>query len=359
MISFELTEEQAIAQASVREFAVEVLLPVAQLADDEAALERSTLDKLWRLGIVQSRADASEPDAAIMSALLLEELARGDASAATAVASSLGFVAAIVEQGTAAQKERFLPLFLDNQFQAAAVLLLEPSVAFSGTRLATRAEKTADGYVINGLKNFVPLVDDCKHFLVLAESAGAHVALIVEADAEGVECRHAYATLGLRGLRAGDVTFNDVLVPFQNSLGENAGCNVDRLIDASRTAISSILTGVSSSVLEYVQPYTKERIAHGEALARKQTIAFRIADMHMKIEAMRWMYWRAARSLDLRASTTRLCRLAQVYASQQAMWVADEGLQMFGGHGFTRDYPLEMWYRNVRTLSLLDGMVGV
>lgn len=359
MISFELTEEQSIAQASVREFAAEALAPGARQADDQITLSPATLRNLWSLGIVQARLESREPDAAVTSALLLEELARGDASAAIAVSSSLGFAAAVMEQGSAAQKDRYLPLFSGDEFHGAAVLLLEPSVAFAGVRLATRAEKASGGYVISGLKSFVPLASDCQHFLVVAELAGRREAFIVDSGSVGVEHRSAPATLGLRALRVGEVAFNNVFVPAHNKLGEDAGCDVRRLIDSSRVALASVLTGVSAAVLDYVVPYTKGRIAHGEALARKQTIAFRIADMHMKIEAMRWMHWRAARSVDLGTATTRFCRLAQVYANQHAMWVADEGLQMLGGHGFTRDYPLEMWYRNARTLSLLDGMIGV
>ncbi|MBK4738509.1 acyl-CoA dehydrogenase family protein [Noviherbaspirillum pedocola] len=359
MISFELNEEQVIAQASVREFAAEVLTPAAQHADDQSALPSSVLAKLWELGIVQARAEEGVSDTAIMNALLLEELACGDASAAVAVAAPLGFVTAIAEQGSPAQKAHYLPLLSGDDFHGAAVLLMEPSVSFSSAKLATKARKVAEGYCINGVKSFVPLADQCQHFLVLAELDGRPQAFIIDAETARVERRNVPATLGLRGLRAGEIAFNDVIVPEQNILGEGAGCDAERLMDASRAALSAILTGVSACILNYVIPYTKDRIAHGEALAKKQTIAFRIADMHMKTEAMRWMHWRAARSVDHGSSTARLCRLAQIYANTHAMWVADEGLQMLGGHGFTREYPLEMWYRNVRTLSLLDGMVGV
>lgn len=358
MISFELTEEQSIAQSSLREFAAQVLTPAARSADDESVLADETLDTLWELGIVQSRVEA-DADGAIMSSLALEELAQGDASAAVAIASSLGFFVAIAEQGSAAQKEWILPLLSAPGFHAAGVLLAEPTAAFSATKLSMRAQKTSEGYILNGSKCFVPLAKRSSHFLVIADLGGDRAAFIVPSSAVGLEYLPSHGTLGLRALQAGDVAFKDVFVQFENMLGGPVGCDVDRIIDGSRVALAAILTGMSAAVRDYVVPYTKERIAHGEPLAKKQTIAFRIADMHMKVEGMRWMHWCAARAIDLRKDTTRQCRLAQVYANQHALWIADEGLQMLGGHGYTRDFPVEMWYRNARSLSVLDGVVGV
>ena len=118
------------------------------------------------------------------------------------------------------------------------------------------------------------------------------------------------------------------------------------------------MSGLSRAVLDAALPYTKERVVHGEAIAKKQSVAFKIADMHIAIEAMRWMGLRAATEIDARQPATRSARLAQVYASNAAMRIADEGVQIFGGHGFVRDLPLEMWYRNARSLSVLDGLVG-
>ncbi|EKS71827.1 MULTISPECIES: acyl-CoA dehydrogenase family protein [Caballeronia] len=359
MISFELSEDQTIAQSALREFAAEVLAPNARGVDDEAKLSASTLDLLWSLGVAQSRLDTDEAGGALMSALLLEELARGDASAAVAVASSLGFAAAIRDFGSPEQVERFRSVFAEERFHAAGVLLVEPTPAFDRTNLRTTARVATGGYLLSGVKSFVPLVDDCQHFLVVAKLNDEQVAFIVDAGCTGLTISNRHATLGLRGLGAGEIAFDNVFVPEQNRLGGHGSSVVDRLLDASRASLSAILTGVSASVMDYVIPYTKERVAHGSELAKKQVIAFRIADMHMKIEGMRWMYWRAASTIDQQRPSSRFSRLSQIYASRNAMWIADEGLQMLGGHGYTRDFPLEMWYRDVRTLSVLDGIVGI
>ena len=118
------------------------------------------------------------------------------------------------------------------------------------------------------------------------------------------------------------------------------------------------MCGLSRAVFDVALPYAKERIVHGEAIARKQSVAFKLADMHIAIEAARWMALRAAVELDNAKTATRSARLSQLYAAEAAMRIADEGVQIFGGHGFVRDLPLEMWYRNARTLSVLDGLVG-
>jgi alkylation response protein AidB-like acyl-CoA dehydrogenase len=119
------------------------------------------------------------------------------------------------------------------------------------------------------------------------------------------------------------------------------------------------MTGISRAVMEFVMPYTKERVVHGDALAKKQTIAFRLADMRIETDAMRWMTWKAASILEQGGDATRQAQLAYTYCGEQAMWIADEGVQMLGGHGYLRDNPVEMWYRDTRTVSVLEGAVGV
>jgi alkylation response protein AidB-like acyl-CoA dehydrogenase len=156
-----------------------------------------------------------------------------------------------------------------------------------------------------------------------------------------------------------EVSFDNVAVSASMRLGEGDGSDIQRIIDSARVGISAILAGLSRGVMEYVIPYTKERVVHGVPLAQKQTIAFNIADMHIDVEAMRWLNWRAAWELETRQPATKTAQLAYTYAGQQAMRIADDGLQAFGGHGFVKAHPLELWYRNARSLSVLEGAAGV
>jgi len=358
MISYELTTEQKIIRETITEFAQAELRPQTRRLDDDCRLDAGVLDQLWSTGIIQGIAAAGEGErSAVTSAIVLEELAAADATPAMAVACTMGFVGAIVDQGTARQRGELLQAFTGDVFQAAAVAAMEPMFGFDVSRLGTKAARTGDVFIVRGKKAMVPLAGRCSHFLVIAESNGAAEALIVPKAARGVSIGKSKETLGLRALELAEVSFEDVAVPAAMRLGE--ACDVQRIIDAARVALAAIMTGLSRGVVEYVVPYVKDRIVHGTALAKKQTIAFNVADMHMETEAMRWMTWKAAWALEAGQPVTQLAQLAYTYASQQIVVIADNGLQAMGGHGFTKGHPMELWYRNARAVSVFEGAVGV
>ncbi|ATE63656.1 acyl-CoA dehydrogenase family protein [Rhizorhabdus dicambivorans] len=363
MISFELTEEQEIARSTVREFAGQVLRPLARQADVDGRIEDETLDQLWSLGVVQSMIDqdGAEPDqSAILSALLLEELGWADAAFGVALASPLGFVRAVKEQGSAAQKEALLPLFTGDRYHGAAVALAEPGLIDNGIEaLSTKAEADPAGYRLTGAKVQVPLGDKCSHFLVIAQHDGKPDAFIVPRDAAGVVIDKSERQLGLSGLGSVTLRLDNVVLGHDARLGENHGCDVQRIVDAARVGASSILVGLCRGVYDHSVVYTKERHVHGSALAQKQSVAFRLVDMFVETEASRWMCWRAATEIDKGQEATRSAALAQSYTREQATWIADEGVQLMGGHGFMRANPVELWFRNARTLSLLEGTASV
>jgi alkylation response protein AidB-like acyl-CoA dehydrogenase len=358
MISFDLTEEQEIARSMALNFAQSVLLPAARRADESSEHGSEVLQGAWALGLVQAIADSEQglpEQATVLNTLLLEELARGDAAVAMAIAAPLGFVKAIAEQGSERQKRELLPHYATDVPRMAAVAMVDAG-PFKGK--STSVTGIAGGYRLNGAKAMIPLAAECGHFLVLAESESGPDAFIVARQTPGVTIRQGKATLGLRTLKAAEIAFEDAFVPMEMRLGENAGNNVQRIVDSSRVALSAILTGLSRTVFEYALPYTKERVIHGEAIAKKQSVAFKLAEMHIDIEAMHWMALKAAAELDRQETSIRSAKLAQRYSADGAMWISDEGLQLFGGHGFAREFPLEMWYRNARSLSVLDGLVG-
>ena len=119
------------------------------------------------------------------------------------------------------------------------------------------------------------------------------------------------------------------------------------------------MAGLSRAVLEYCVPYAKEREAFDEPIARKQAIAFTLADMHIEIESMRWLVWKAASRLEKGLDTRREAHLARAYAAEKSMWIADNGVQVLGGHGFIREHPVELWFRSARTLGVLEGTTSV
>lgn len=363
MISFELSSEQSIARDMSGEFARNVLRPLAREADEAGVIEQRTLNDLWSLGLVQGLASGDEDSAggsAIMSALILEELGWGDAAFALALAAPLGFMRAIVEQGSAAQKAELLPLFSGDEYHGAAVALAEAGLGSGLGALSTTAEADAGGFKLNGAKIQVPLVGHCSHLLVIARYEGKPDAFIVDLTAPGVVIEEPEGNLGLNPLQLATVRFEDAALGADARLGGNKGCDVRRIADAARVGAASILVGISKAVYDFTVPYTKDRVVHGAALAKKQSVAFRLVDMFTEVEACRWMCWRAATHLDKRHDdATRSAALAHVYTVEQAEWITDEGVQLLGGHGFMRANPVELWYRNARTLGLIEGVAGV
>ena len=148
-------------------------------------------------------------------------------------------------------------------------------------------------------------------------------------------------------------------VPASARLGGEAGCDARRLLNHSRAALAALEVGLARGVLEYAVPYAKDREAFDQAIAQKQGIAFKLADMHIETESMRWLAWKAASKLEQGIDATQAAHHAHAYAAEQCMWISDEGLQVLGGHGFIREHPVEMWYRNARTLGVLEGTIAL
>ena len=241
------------------DFALSVLAPAARAADEAAELRPSIMSSVWQLGLAQAVADTeacASQQPTVQNALLLEEPARGDAAAALAIAAPLGFAKAIAEQGSGRQR-RELPLFLRNQPHYSAIGHVDAGL-FNGAGRPTRAIKTEAGYRILGTKGLVPIAAKCDHLLVLATCDGADEALIVPMREDGVVgVSAARETLGLRACAMADIALDNVFVPAHMRLGENAGANVQRIIDSSRVALSAILTGLSRAVFDIALPYRK------------------------------------------------------------------------------------------------------
>lgn len=354
MISFALTEDQEIARSTAEDFARDQARPQARAADECGAFKESALEAAWELGLVQAAAgEEALPQPTVLNALVLEAIAYGDAALAAAIAAPLGFVKAIAENGSEAQRRARLPSFAEGPPRFAAIAHRDAGW-FPGAGRTTRARRAAGGWRIEGAKALIPLAARCEFFLVTAETDDGPGAFLVPATTPGVRIEDVKGTLGLRALQMADVGFENAFAPDEARLPGG----VRRIVDSSRVALSAVLSGLARAVYDYAVPYTKQRVVHGEAIARKQAVAFKLADMHIATQAMRWMALRAACELDAAPTAARNARLAQRYAADNGLKIADEGVQLFGGHGFVRDLPLEMWYRHARSLSVLDGLVG-
>jgi alkylation response protein AidB-like acyl-CoA dehydrogenase len=364
MISFAMSEDQESMRMAMREFATNAMRPMARDWDEAAEIPEAFFAQAWELGLVgaqlpETHGGYGAARSPVTNAIVLEELAYGDATLAVAAAAPALFGYAIVDQGSAQQQAAYLPALCGARPQAAVLALAEPTPAFDPFAPRTIAARNGSGFVLSGTKCFVPLADRAGHFLVIARNGDRLDAFIVPRDAAGLTITAPEKNLGLKALPTGTLELDGVRVPEANRLGGANGTDVPRLLNHCRVGLAALLNGLSRAVLEYCVPYAKERVAFGEAIARKQSIAFRLAEMHMEVESMRWMIWKAASELEHGADATRSAHLARSYTADKAMWIADHGVQVLGGHGFIREHPVEMWYRNARTLSVLEGLVGV
>jgi len=364
VISFKLEEEQEIVRDAMRDFAGEAMRPIARECDEASAVPDDFLAQAWQLGLVSTQipeayGGAGEARSPITNVLLLEELAWGDATLAVAAMATAGFANALVDHGSEEQKQKYLPPLCGDRPVSAAIAVNEAIASFDPVIPRTVAEPKGDGFVLSGKKSFVPLADRATHFLVVARNNGGLDAFIVPRDAEGLAVSENEKNLGLRALPTSTLELKRVEVSGADRLGGEAGSDVRRVLDSGRVALSAVMVGLSRAVLEYCVPYAKDRVAFDQAIAQKQAIAFRLADMHIETESARWLTWKAASQLERGLTATRAAHLARSYASTWSMWIADQGVQVLGGHGFIREHPVEMWFRNARTLGVLEGTLSV
>lgn len=369
MISFELTKEQDLVLKSAGEFAAGELKDIARECDEEDKIPKKMLDKAWEIGL----ANAAVPEAyggigmdrsVITNVLVLEELGYGCATLATAIMAPSAFIHPLIDFGTEDQKKTYLPQYAGEIFEPASMALHEPYFTFDPTDLKTTAQKKGDEWIINGVKRLVPFGSTAHHFLVIArtgnETGLANIdAFIVARDAKGLSISEENEkTMGLKALPSSQLTFNDCVVSNADRLGGEEGINGRHLMNSVRIGNCALCVGLSRAVRDLSVPYAQERVAFGEPIGKKQIIAAYLANMHIGTESMRWMIWKAASLLEQGVDATQATTLARHWANKHTIKIADDGVQIFAGHGYIRDYPLEMWLRNARTLTVMEGAVA-
>jgi alkylation response protein AidB-like acyl-CoA dehydrogenase len=363
MVNFKPSEEQELLRETLQSFAREVLRLNARDADEKDAVPADVVRKGWDLGLVQT----SIPEefggygsgrSAIRSAIKLEELAYGDLALAMHLVTPRLLTVPLMIAGTPEQQRTWLPRFCGDTFTAASAALAEPTWNFDARIPATKAERQGGDYILRGTKCLVPLADRAEAILVYAQTADGLGAFIVEPTTLGVTIGPREKNMGIKALDTFPMTLDGVRVPSASRLG-GEGANVQALIDASRVASAALATGVSRAAFDYAREYAKERKAFGVAIGRKQAIAFMLADMATEVDAMRLLTWEAAWRIDKELPATRESYLARHYAAQSSLKVADNALQVLGGHGYIRDHLVELFLRNARGFATLDGLAIV
>jgi alkylation response protein AidB-like acyl-CoA dehydrogenase len=365
MINFELDEEQQLIRDTVVSFARDEVRPHAREADEKGHVPSDLVQKGWELGLVQSVIPEEfggfgNAHSAITGAVVAEELAYGDLSIAMHLLAPRLVTVPVLEFGSAALKNAVLPRFCGERFEPASAAIMEPRMDFDAMAPATLLKREGDDYTLNGEKCLVPIGNDARHFLVIASLANgtgdAHPhALFVDRETPGLTVGERERNMGLKALATTRISFDGCKIPREQLL-EGGESSVVRLANLWRVAQASMAVGVARAAFDYARDYAKERRAFGQAIAQKQAIAFMLAEMAMEVDAMRLLTWEAAWKLDRHEDATREAHLAKRYAADMALKVTDNALQVLGGHGYIRDHLVELFLRNARSFSMLEGL---
>jgi alkylation response protein AidB-like acyl-CoA dehydrogenase len=359
-----LSDEQQLMRDSVRKFAQTQMRPNARKHDESATTPPEFYVKTLELGwnavqIPEAHGGYGAERSPISNMLLAEDLAYGDMSMAIGSLCTLSFINIVLDQGSAAQQAALLPAFAEAGFHPAALALMEPSLKFDPRHLKTKAARKGDGYVLLGEKTMVPFGDEAEQLLVIADLEGeGPSAFVVQPGLPGVSTKRE-SFMGLRPLALSRLRLDNVQLPAASKLGEDKPFDLDRLVDLCRIGNAALATGVGQAVLDYTKEYCNERVAFGEPLTNRQSVAFMIADIAIELDGLRLLTYRAGSRAEQGLPFRREAYLAQLQAADKGMKIGTDGVQLLGGHGFIREHMVELWYRNLRAISVLEGCIAV
>jgi alkylation response protein AidB-like acyl-CoA dehydrogenase len=364
---FDLTpdDEQKMIVETLDEFAEEVLRPAAHDADEAATYPPDLIAKAAELGITainipEDFEGIAAHRSSVTNVLAAEALAYGDMGLALPILAPGGVAAALTHWGSADQQATYLHEFAGDNVPQACVAIAEPQPLFDPTRLKTTAVRTPSGYRLDGVKSLVPAAADAELFIVGAQLDGKPALFIVESSTKGLTVK-ADPSMGIRAAALGQVELSGVSVPLGARLGEDEASDEDysEAIALSRLGWAALAVGTSHAVLDYVVPYVKERQAFGEPIAHRQAVAFMCANIAIELDGLRLITWRGAARAEQGLPFTREAALAKRLGADKGMQIGLDGVQLLGGHGFTKEHPVERWYRDLRAIGVAEGVVVI
>ena len=364
-MSFRLTDEQLMIQSMVREFARKVVLPTAAERDRTKAFPIENLRQMGELGLmgmmIPDAYDGAGADC-VSYVLALIEVASACASTAVVMSVQNSIVCeSLYRLGTEAQKQKYLrPLAAGEIIGAFA--LTEPSAGSDPVRQTTTAVRDGDHYVINGTKRFITSGQNSSVVIVTAKTDESlrhkgMSAFIVEKGTAGLAVGHVEDKMGLRASDTTDLIFEECRVPAENLLGEEGqGFAIAMTgLDGGRIGIAAQSVGVARAALDEAVKYAKQREQFGQAISKFQGLRWMVADMATEIEAARQLVLSAAAMKDRGESYSQQASMAKLFASEMVQRVTGQAIQIHGGYGFTKDYPVERFYRDARVFTIYEG----
>jgi len=364
---FDLTpdDEQKMIVETLDEFAEEVLRPAAHDADEAATYPPDLIAKAAELGIStinipEDFEGIAAHRSSVTNVLVAEALAYGDMGLALPILAPGGVASALTHWGSADQQATYLTEFAGENVPQACVAIVEPQPLFDPTRLKTTAVRTPSGYRLDGVKSLAPAAANAELFIVGAQLNGKPALFIVESSTKGLTVK-ADPSMGIRAAALGQVELSGVSVPLNARLGEDEATDTDysEAIALSRLGWAALAVGTSHAVLDYVVPYVKDRHAFGEPIAHRQAVAFMCANIAIELDGLRLITWRGAARAEQGLPFTREAALAKRLGADKGMQIGLDGVQLLGGHGFTKEHPVERWYRDLRAIGVAEGVVVV
>lgn len=365
-MNFELSDEQDQIRRSVREFAEGELLPNVGEWDEAqkvpAAELLGKLAELNLLGVTISEEYGGAGLGYVEYAIAIEEIARVDPSVALSVAAHNSLCSGhLFLAGNEEQKRKYLPRLTGGQTWGAWGLT-EPSAGSDASGTKTVAVEREDGWLVNGSKNFITnasYAELCVAVAVTDREKGNKgiTAFLFEKGMEGFGAGRKENKLGMRASDTASVIFSDVLVPKENMIGRRGEGFIDamRVLDGGRISIAALSVGCAQGAYEAAIRYSKEREQFGKSISSFQAVQFKLADMATEIEAARLLTYQAAALKDAGRTTTLQSSMAKLFASEVSVRVAEEAIQIHGGYGYIKDYPVEKFWRDSKLLTIGEG----
>ena len=363
MVDFTLTDEQKALRELAHDFAEKEIRPVAWRYDRDGTWPQEIIEKAWEVGLMNSHipeeyggAGASYLDGCILE----EELAWGCSGIQTSLGAN-GLASAPVQlAGSEEVRRKYLGMLAEAP-KLASFCLTEPDAGSDVSGMRTRAVRRGDRYVLNGQKCFITNGGHADWYTVYAKTdpdAGHRgiSAFVVDKD-DTVIVDKKEDKMGQRASNTATITFNDTEVPAENLLGaENKGFKIAMAtLDRTRPGVAAMAVGIARAAFEFAVNYSKERVQFGVPIAMHQAIQFMIADMATDIEAARLLTWQSAVMLDQRRRNTLQSSHAKRFAADTAMKVTTDAVQIYGGYGFIKDYPVEKLMRDAKIMQLYEG----
>ncbi len=364
-MEFKFTDTQLMIKEMARKFAQEVLAPSANERDEKAEFPYDAIKQMGELGLlgmmVSEKYNGSGLDT-VSYVLAMEEISKVDASAGVIMSVNNSLVCyGIQEWGSEFQKEKYLKPLATGQMLG-AFALSEPEAGSDASNQKTVAIRDGDYYILNGTKNFITNGANADIVLVIAatdKSKGAHgiSAFIVEKGIPGFEVAKKEKKLGIRSSDTVSLSFTDCRIPAENRIGEEGfGFKFAmRTLDGGRIGIAAQALGIAQASFEASLKYSKERKAFGQPISEFQAIQFKLADMATKIEAARLLTLKAAALKDANEPYGMASSMAKLYASKVAVDAALEAIQIHGGYGYIKDYPVERYLRDAKITEIYEG----